>query len=251
VPDSPFGPDEFAAATGVSRETMQRLEAYAALLVAWSARINLVGRATLGDLWRRHFLDSAQLQPLIPAGARSLVDLGSGAGFPGLVLALLGVPGVELVEAEIASIAGANDMVIEVLPFDILSIDFARKVGASMIVRGLRAVKDADEIEALLAAGHPLSALRRDRGTLRSTLILLAALKSGNSHYALPIRTAGQPIFNFPARQEFVRSLALRIRSGDTQAARNIRMRYDWGLQHMRKEQGPYGFRIQKFVWHA
>jgi 16S rRNA (guanine527-N7)-methyltransferase len=97
---APLGPVGFAAASGVSRETMERLEAYAALLVAWSARINLVGRATLGDLWRRHFLDSAQLLPLIPSNAKNLVDLGSGAGFPGLVLAILGVRGVELIEAD-------------------------------------------------------------------------------------------------------------------------------------------------------
>ena len=71
-----------------------------ALLARWSTRINLVGRDTLADLWRRHILDSAQLLPLIPDGARSLIDLGSGAGFPGLVLAILGVPGVELVEAD-------------------------------------------------------------------------------------------------------------------------------------------------------
>jgi 16S rRNA (guanine527-N7)-methyltransferase len=79
---------------------MRRLEAYAALLVEWSQRINLVGRSTLVDPWRRHFLDSAQLLPLMPQDARSLVDLGSGAGFPGLVLAILGVPGVELIEAD-------------------------------------------------------------------------------------------------------------------------------------------------------
>ena len=96
----PLGADGFAAATGVSRETLQRLEAYAALLLAWSARINLVGRATLDDLWRRHFLDSAQLFPFVPAGAQNLVDLGSGAGFPALVLAILGVRGVELIEAD-------------------------------------------------------------------------------------------------------------------------------------------------------
>jgi 16S rRNA (guanine527-N7)-methyltransferase len=77
-----------------------RLEAYAALLRQWAGRINLVAASTLGDLWRRHFLDSAQLLPLVPEGAQSLVDLGSGAGFPGLVLAVLGVPGVELVEAD-------------------------------------------------------------------------------------------------------------------------------------------------------
>jgi 16S rRNA (guanine527-N7)-methyltransferase len=79
---------------------LERLEAYAALLVQWSARINLVGRDTLPDLWRRHFLDSAQLLPHVPGSVRSLIDLGSGAGFPGLVLAILGVPGVELIEAD-------------------------------------------------------------------------------------------------------------------------------------------------------
>jgi 16S rRNA (guanine527-N7)-methyltransferase len=57
------------------------------MLEDWSARHNLVSRASLSDMWRRHFLDSAQLAPLIPAEAHSLVDLGSGAGFPGLVLA--------------------------------------------------------------------------------------------------------------------------------------------------------------------
>jgi 16S rRNA (guanine527-N7)-methyltransferase len=95
-----LGAEGFAAATGVSRETLARLAAYAALLIAWSGRINLVGRTTLDDLWRRHFLDSAQLMPLLPSGVQSLVDLGSGAGFPGLVLAILGVAGVELVEAD-------------------------------------------------------------------------------------------------------------------------------------------------------
>lgn len=96
----PLGPDGFFALADVSRETMRRLEAYAGLLAEWSQRINLVGRSTLADLWRRHFLNSAQLLPLIPSGAQSLIDLGSGAGFPGLVLAILGVPGVELIEAD-------------------------------------------------------------------------------------------------------------------------------------------------------
>ena len=84
----------------VSRETLARLEAFAELLIRWSARINLVGRDTIADLWRRHILDSAQLRAFVPERARSMIDLGSGAGFPGLVLAILGVPGVELVEAD-------------------------------------------------------------------------------------------------------------------------------------------------------
>src|SRR5438128_9533633 len=99
LPDA-LGPEDFAALTGVSRETSARLEAYAALLAQWNQRINLVGRDTLRDVWRRHFLDSAQLLCYVPEGTRSLVDLGSGAGFPGLVLAILGMPGVELVESD-------------------------------------------------------------------------------------------------------------------------------------------------------
>jgi len=86
---SPLTPEQFAAETRVSRETLTRLEAYAALLAQWNERINLVARDSLRDPWRRHFLDSAQLLPLIPKGAGSLIDLGSGAGFPGLVLAEL------------------------------------------------------------------------------------------------------------------------------------------------------------------
>jgi len=84
-----FGPEEFQAATGVSRETLGRLKAYADLLGEWNSRHNLVSKGSLEDLWRRHFWDSAQLAPLIPPDARTLADLGSGAGFPGLVLAVM------------------------------------------------------------------------------------------------------------------------------------------------------------------
>jgi 16S rRNA (guanine527-N7)-methyltransferase len=90
----------FAAATGVSRETLDRLEGYAALLVKWQRTINLVARDSLADLWRRHMLDSAALWPLLPPGAHSLADLGSGAGFPGLVLAIMGFPEVHLIESD-------------------------------------------------------------------------------------------------------------------------------------------------------
>jgi 16S rRNA (guanine527-N7)-methyltransferase len=97
---APLTPEGFAEIIPVSRETLARLEAYAELLTRWSVRINLIGRDTIADLWRRHILDSAQLRRLVPARARSMIDLGSGAGLPGLVLAVLGVPGVELVEAD-------------------------------------------------------------------------------------------------------------------------------------------------------
>lgn len=83
----------------VSHETRQKLTRYAELLLEWNERFNLVADSTLPDLWTRHFLDSAQLYPLLPPQARSLVDLGSGAGFPGLVLAIMGVPEVHLIES--------------------------------------------------------------------------------------------------------------------------------------------------------
>ena len=92
--------DGFRVETAVSRETLERLQAYVALLAAWNPRINLVGPRTLNDVWRRHILDSAQLYRLIPPRARILVDLGTGAGLPGLVLAILGVPEVHLFESD-------------------------------------------------------------------------------------------------------------------------------------------------------
>jgi 16S rRNA (guanine527-N7)-methyltransferase len=96
---APMSAAEFIAAAHVSRETQARLETYLAMLTKWQGAINLVGRSTMRDPWRRHFWDSAQLHPLIPAGA-SVIDLGSGAGFPGLVLAMMGDLHVHLVESD-------------------------------------------------------------------------------------------------------------------------------------------------------
>lgn len=84
----------------VSRETFERLEAFQALITKWNDRINLVGRSTIEQLWSRHIIDSAQLMRYIPEGTKVLTDFGSGAGFPGLMLSLLGVPDVHLVESD-------------------------------------------------------------------------------------------------------------------------------------------------------
>jgi 16S rRNA (guanine527-N7)-methyltransferase len=85
----------------VSRETRDRLEAMVHTLVRWNKAINLVGKATLEDIWTRHILDSAQLQVLIPKSAQKLADLGTGAGFPGLVVAALRPElNVTLIEAD-------------------------------------------------------------------------------------------------------------------------------------------------------
>jgi 16S rRNA (guanine527-N7)-methyltransferase len=82
------GPTDFAAAFGVASETLARLRQYEELLRHWQRAVNLVAPSSLADVWHRHFADSAQLLPLV-AGARRLIDLGSGGGFPGLVLAIL------------------------------------------------------------------------------------------------------------------------------------------------------------------
>jgi len=96
----PLTPQSFQAATNVSRETLARLERYAALLRRWQKAVNLVAASTLPDLWRRHMLDSAQLLGLVPKRPCRLADLGSGAGFPGLVLAIMGVGEVVLIESD-------------------------------------------------------------------------------------------------------------------------------------------------------
>lgn len=74
---------------GVSRETWGQLEAYVEILMKWQKAINLIGPATIDDVWSRHILDSAQVLPHVPAETKRLADLGTGAGFPGLVLAAL------------------------------------------------------------------------------------------------------------------------------------------------------------------
>ena len=97
-------PEEFGTRFKVSRETLASLSAYVALLEKWQPRINLVSSATLPDIWDRHILDSAQLLPhlpMVPAHQRCrILDIGSGAGFPGLVLAILGAGDVQLVESD-------------------------------------------------------------------------------------------------------------------------------------------------------
>lgn len=83
----------------VSRETEIKLRRYAALVFEWGQKFNLVAPSTLPQLGVRHILDSAQLYPLLPPDIKILADMGSGAGFPGVVLSILGVPEVHLIES--------------------------------------------------------------------------------------------------------------------------------------------------------
>jgi len=78
----------FAESFDVPRGTTERLERYADMLRDWQTRMNLVGPTTLDNIWGRHFADSAQLARHVPTG-RLWLDMGSGGGFPGLVLAAM------------------------------------------------------------------------------------------------------------------------------------------------------------------
>ncbi|PIE15960.1 MAG: 16S rRNA (guanine(527)-N(7))-methyltransferase RsmG [Rhodobacterales bacterium] len=78
----------FLSQVDVSRETLERLDTYAALLTKWNPAINLVAPSTLQHLWSRHFLDSAQVLGIAP-DAKKWVDIGTGGGFPGLIVAIL------------------------------------------------------------------------------------------------------------------------------------------------------------------
>jgi 16S rRNA (guanine527-N7)-methyltransferase len=95
-----FHVKQFQEMTGVNNNTLQRLQVYAELLEKWQKKINLVSSNTIADLWIRHMLDSAQLLPLLPRRKCTVLDFGSGAGFPGLVLAILGGPQVTMVESD-------------------------------------------------------------------------------------------------------------------------------------------------------
>ena len=73
----------------VSRETIEALEHFAALIEKWTVKINLISKASLANLWDRHILDSAQLLKICPRNIQNWLDLGSGGGLPGVVVAIL------------------------------------------------------------------------------------------------------------------------------------------------------------------
>ena len=92
--------DQVGELLNVSRETIEKFQAYLTLLEKWQRRINLVSNSTLADAWQRHILDSGQLATHYPPQTRHILDVGSGAGFPGLVLAIMGDVTVDLVESD-------------------------------------------------------------------------------------------------------------------------------------------------------
>jgi 16S rRNA (guanine527-N7)-methyltransferase len=89
----------------VSRGTFELLSIYYELLLKWQKKINLIGPDTIPDIWNRHFLDSLQLVKYIDDKKKVIADLGSGAGFPGMVLAICGYENIHLIESDSRKIA--------------------------------------------------------------------------------------------------------------------------------------------------
>ncbi|PCI63866.1 MAG: 16S rRNA (guanine(527)-N(7))-methyltransferase RsmG [Kordiimonadales bacterium] len=134
--------------TDVSRETSEKLRTYGELLIKWQKTKNLVSNSTLDEIWKRHFLDSAQLAPKLREvfGEKqlSILDIGSGAGFPGLVLAAMGVGTAHMVESngrkcifmrQVVRDTGANAMIhnsrieeLDIFPVDIITARACAKI---------------------------------------------------------------------------------------------------------------------------
>jgi 16S rRNA (guanine527-N7)-methyltransferase len=153
----------FAELTGAPSTTLAKLDRYAELLVEWDRKFNLVASSTLPHIWSRHFLDSAQLIKLMPQSPHAphdtgknpiLVDLGAGAGFPGLVLDIMGIPNIHLVE----SIGKKADFLRAAI--DDLSLSATVHHCRIESVRGLKAdiitARALAPLEKLLALAAPL-----------------------------------------------------------------------------------------------
>lgn len=84
----------------ISKPVFARLVTYHDLLLKWQKKINLISSDSLQDVWKRHFLDSLQLMKFIPEESTVIIDIGSGAGFPGMALAIAGVRNIHLVESD-------------------------------------------------------------------------------------------------------------------------------------------------------
>ena len=92
--------EKFSSHVFVSRETYEKLCVFEKILIKWQNSINLISRSTIKSIWVRHFLDSAQLYTFVRNVEGNIIDFGTGAGFPGMVLAIMGKKNIHLVESD-------------------------------------------------------------------------------------------------------------------------------------------------------
>jgi 16S rRNA (guanine527-N7)-methyltransferase len=142
-----YGPEEFQKETGISRDVLQKFQRYAEMLEEWNEKASLVGPVTLPQIWHRHFLDSAQTIPLLPKQAKTIADIGSGAGFPGLVLAAMGVENITLFERNTRKASFLQAVSKELgLNVEIMNLTTEEYPGESFDVITARAVADLSDL---------------------------------------------------------------------------------------------------------
>ena len=140
----------------VSRETFERIETYVDLLKAESGHQNLVAPSSLEAVWERHILDSAQLVPLEPRCAASWVDIGSGAGLPGLIVAILAEGPVTLVEPRRLRSEFLRSAVCRLELSDRVQV-FSEKVERAIGTYEVITARAVAPLDGLLAISHHLS----------------------------------------------------------------------------------------------
>ena len=170
------------AAFDVSRETLARLDAYADTLIRWSRAINLVARSTLPDLWHRHIADSLQLWAHVPPHAMRWIDLGAGAGLPGLIIAAMAAE-------------KRPDMTVTLVESDTRKAAFmaeaARAMGVRVTIRACR-IEDLEPARYDVVSARALAPLDRllpmARALLapRGTVLLPKGAEAENEISALP-----------------------------------------------------------------
>ena len=92
--------EEFCSYQHVSRETFNKFEIFIEILLKWQKSVNLISNSTINTIWKRHFLDSAQLYTYSHNIKGNILDIGSGAGFPGMILAMMGNNNINLIESD-------------------------------------------------------------------------------------------------------------------------------------------------------
>ncbi len=160
--------DDVLARLNVSRESLLKIEAYVDLLLTWQTKINLIGPSTVETVWRRHVLDGLQLLPLMQNNTEAVADLGSGAGIPGLILALGGNFRADLYESNGKKVAFLREAI--------------RQTKANAQVHQIR----LETLEDHLPERIPDYVTARALAPLEKLLRLGGALAEAGSHWPVP-----------------------------------------------------------------
>ncbi len=105
--------EKFCSHVIVSRETYEKLCVFRKILIKWQNSINLISKSTIKNIWERHFLDSAQLYTFVKDVEGNIIDFGSGAGFPGMVMAIMGKKNIHLVESDYKKCIFLNEIAMQ------------------------------------------------------------------------------------------------------------------------------------------